>query len=925
MARDHLTGAGSAGLLGRRSECDQLDRLMDAVRGGESRVLVLTGEAGVGKTALLDYVSERATGCNVRRCSGVQSEMELVFSGLYQLCRSMLKRIERLPEPQRDALHTAFGLSAGPTPDRFFVALAASNLLSDVAEERPLICLVDDEQWLDRASAQACAFVARRLDADAMGIIFASREPGQETSGLAQLPVAGLSAAEARSLLDSVIASPMDGRVRERIVAETRGNPLALRELARASSRGELAGGFGLPGAVMPPQDLDKEFRRQLDDLPAASQRFLPLAAADPIGESPMVWDAAERLGLGPEAATPAVEAGLLELGSEMRFRHPLVRSAAYRSASRGARIAVHNALAQAVDPRIDPDRRAWHRAHATTKPDEQVAAELERCAAAAQARGGLSAVAAFMERSARLTPEPAGRAGRALAAAQARLQAGATESALALLGEVEAGQLQDGHRARADLLHAQLAFVASRGREAPSLLLRAAERLAPLDVDLARETYLDALSAALFAGRLSVPGGGSVDVALAARAAPPPPDLPRASDLLLDGLAGLFVEGYSAGVPTLKQALDMFGGDMSTVEQLRWMWLACVAALHVWDDERWAVLSDRYVTFAHNTGALAELPLALNMRAYGHVFAGQLSTAASLCEQIQIAGEATGARVSQYGALAVAALRGREAETTALIELIDEEARPRGDGIALSLTAWAAGVLYNGLGRYDDALAAARRASDHPHDLGPSSWAMAEVIEAAARRGTPESAAETHRRLKEMTEVCGGDWGLGIEARSRALLNEGDTAEDLYREAIERLAHTRMRAELARAHLVYGEWLWAESRRADAREQLRIAHEMLVDMGIEAFAERARRGLLATGDTVQNRSVLLRTELTAQELRIAQLARDGLSNPEIGARLFISRRTVRYHLQKVFARLDITSREELHHALPADAIMSRP
>jgi len=833
MPGDDFTDVGSAGLVGRRRERVQLDRLVDAVQHGESRVLVLTGEAGVGKTALLDYVCERAAGCQVRRCIGVQSEMELVFSGLDQLCGSMLTRIERLPDPQRDALLTAFGLSPGPAPDRFLAALAVLNLLSEVAEERPLICLVDDEQWLDRASAQACTFVARRLDADPIGIIFASRDPSPETTGFAQLPLEGLRAAEARSLLDTAIASSIDARVRERIIAETRGNPLALLELARASSRAELAGGFGLPGAAMPPADIEREFRRQLDGLPAPTRQFLQLAAADPIGEPPLVWAAAERLGLTAEAVTPAVEAGLLGLSSEVRFRHPLVRSAVYRSASRQARIAAHDALAQALDPRTDPDRRAWHRAQAANEPDEHVAADLERCAAAAQARGGLSAMAAFLELSARLTPESAARADRALAAAQARVQTGAHESALTLLAEIEAGQLSDVQRSRADLLHAQLAFIASRGRDAPPLLLRAADRLAPVAVALARDTYLDALSAALFAGRLSAPGGGSRDVAVAARSAPRASEPPRGSDVLLDGLAGLFVEGCTVGVPTLKQALDMFSGGLSTAEQLRWMWLACVTALHVWDDERWALLSDRYVTFARKIGALAELPLALSMRTYGHLFAGELSTAASLCEQLQVVGEATGAGVSQYAALALAALRGREAEATALIETINREARRRGEGIALSVTAWAAGVLYNGFGRYDDALAAARHASDHPFDLGTSSWAMAEVIEAAVRRGTPEIAVETHRRLKELSEVCGGDWGLGIEARSGALLNEGTAAEDLYREAIERLAHTRMRTELARAHLLYGEWLRASSCgsrtrcwRRWASRHLRVVHD---------------------------------------------------------------------------------------------------
>ena len=905
-------------LRGRRSECQALDRLLEAVRAGRSGVLVVRGEAGIGKTALLEYAIESASDLRIVRAVGVESEMELAFAGLHQLCAPMLDRFERLPGPQRDALATTFGLNLGAVPHRFLVGLAVLSLLSEVAEEQPLLCVVDDGQWLDEASAQVLGFVARRLLAESVAVVFAMREPSEEFRGLPELVVEGLRDEDACELLASVIRGPLDDRIRDRIVAETRGNPLALLELPRGQTPAELAGGFGLPDAMALSGRIEESFQQRVDAQPKQTKLLLLVAAAEPVGDPILVRRAAERIGLSVEAPGPAEAAGLLELGARVRFRHPLVRSAVYRSAALTDRRSAHAALAKVTDPEVDPDRRAWHLAQAVAGPDEDVAAELERSAGRAQARGGLAAAAAFLERSAELTPDPARRGMRALDAAQATLQAGAFDPALVLLATAEAGPLDDLPRARIDLLRAQIAFASSRGNEAPPLLLAAARRLERLDAGLARETYLDAFSAAMFAGRLAS-GPGLLEVAQAARQAPPPPPQPRKGDMLLNGLAVLFTDGYPAAMPLSKRALQAFCSEDITVEEgLRWLWLASVTAADLWDDESWYVLSNRHVKIAREAGALSELPLALNSRVYVHMFAGELAAAASLVEEVQAVREATGSNLAAYGALGLAAWRGREGEAGNLIEASMREVVPRGEGIGVTVTQWASALLYNGLGQYQDALVAARQAGEHPQELGVANWGLTELVEAAARSGVTELAADALERLSAMTRASGTDWALGIEARSRALLSDGDAAERLYLEALERLGRTHVRVELARAHLLYGEWLRRDRRRLDAREQLRAAHEMFTGMGAEAFAERAAGELLATGEHARKRTVETREDLTPQEAQIARLARDGLSNPEIGARLFISPRTVEYHLHKVFSKLGISSRNQLDRALPA-------
>ena len=906
-------------LKDRRRERGALDRLIEAVRAGQSQALVVRGDPGVGKTVLLDYLAGQASGagCRVAHAVGVQSEMELAYAGVHQLCAPMLGRAKRLPPPQHDALRTAFGLSTGPPPDRFFVGLAVLSLLSGGAGERPLVCLVDDAQWLDRASAQALGFVARRLDADPVGLVFAAREPGAELAGLPELEIGGLQDHDARALLDAALAGPLDARIRDQIIAETRGNPLALLELPRGLSPAELAGGFGLPGTIPLAGRIEESFARQLDALPAETRRLLQLAAADPSGDASLVWRAAERLGIPVQVGTPAVEAGLVEFGGRVRFRHPLARSAVYRSASLPDRQQLHAALAEVTNPRADPDRRAWHRAQAAAGPDEEVAAELERSAARAQARGGVAAAAAFLQRSTALSADPARRTGRALAAAEASLSAGAYDPALTMLAVAESGPLDELQRGRTELLHGMAAYAQRRGSDAPPLLLRAAKTLEALDPRFARETYLDAWCAALFAGKLAS-AGSFYHVSAEVRRAPPAAEPPRPSDLLLDGFALLLTEGRQAATPFLQRASAGFAGQDAAVEEvLRWGWLATVGAAVVWDYENCVAIGSRAVQLARDLGALTVLAVALNILTEAVAMGGDFGWAERLIAEADAVTEATGTQVLQYGALFLRAFQGREADVSRLSDVTVRDATAGGQGTAIEFVDHARAVILNGLGRHREALPSAQDAADATPELVVAGWGLIEMVEAAAKCGEMDVAAGALERIEERNSVTATDWGLGIEARSRALVSTGDTAEGLYREAIDRLGRTRLRPELARAHLLFGEWLRGENRRQDAREELRVAHDQLTAIGMDGFAGRARGELLATGERIVSRTAGTSDDLRPQERQIAELARDGLSNPEIGTRLFLSPRTVEWHLRHVFTKLGIRSRRELDKALP--------
>src|SRR3954447_3468836 len=864
-----VPGVSGQVLRGRAGEYARLDQLLRAVHRGASGALVLRGEAGMGKTALLDYASRLCEGCRVIRAGGVESEMELPFAALHQLCMPLLDDLETLPAPQLDALRTAFGLRSGPRPDRFLVGLAVLTLLSDAAEAQPLICVVDDAQWLDRCSAPVLSFVARRLQAESVIMLFAERDQDQPTEldGLPDHALARLSDDDARELLGSSTPGRLDEGVRRRIIDEARGNPLALLELPRGVSSASLAGGFAVADSFPLVSRVEASFRRRVDRLPEETQRLLLLGAAEPTGDPMLLWQAAAVLGLPIEAAAPAEAADLIAVGTRVTFCHPLLRSAIYRAASADRRRNAHRALAEAIDAECDPDRRAWHRAHAALAPDEEVALELELSADRAQARGGIAAAAAFLQRAVALTLDPARRAERALVAAQASLEAGAFDAALGVLDTAEARPLDEFQRARLDLLRGRIASSSSFWIGATQLL-KGAGQLELLDVDLARQPYLEPWAAAAAAGELAS-AGTLRDISRAICAAPPPSHGPLASDLLLDGLARLVAEGLGPAAPCLRKAVSAFSND-EKVLQFGATAMAGRAAATLWDLVGWEAIITRQLQLARDTGAPAQLATGLQGKAIVVIWSGNFREAGSVIAEADALTAATGIHIASYGGMLLAAYQGREAEASALLSTTIENATARGEGVAVQFVRWTAAVLFNGLGRYGEALVVARQASDAAPELFISHWALAELVEACVRSGNSNLAAEALERLVEAPSASGTDWGLGIVARSRALASEDDGAEALYLEAIIRLGRTPLRPELARAHLVYGEWLRRENRRMDAREQLRTAYELFVSFGADAFAERTRRELLATGEKVRKRSDDTRGQLTAQEEQIA-------------------------------------------------------
>ena len=918
---------GAQRLRGRVSECATLRGLIATVKSGSSQVLVLRGEAGVGKTALLEFTAQMASGVRCLHVAGVQSDMELAFAGLQQLCAPLLNHHDELPEPQREALNVAFGRGVGSAPDRFLVGLAVLSLMAAAADDRPLLCLIDDTQWLDQVSAQTLAFVARRLLAEPVGIVFAARDAGaQALAGLPELMIGGLSDADARDLLDSVVLGRIDARVRDRIVAETRGIPLALLEVPRNVSAAELSGGFGNLGVRRSAGQIEESYVHRVQSLPADTRKLLLVAAAEPVGDAALFLRVAARLGIAVDALGPAEAGGLIEFGPRMRFHHPLVRSAAYRAADMADRRAIHRALADATDPQSDPDRRAWHAANAATGPDDAVAAELEASAGRAQKRGGIAATATFLERATALTSDPARRVARAIAAAQAKRDAADPAAAHELLAVAELGPLSHLQNAQVARLRAQMEFARSRGgelgspplAEPASQLLEAAMRLENLDDDLAREAYLEALTAAMYAGRLGEPGA-LPNVAEAARAAVGRvPNLQRPIDLLLSGLANLITSGTSEAAVPLRAALEQIchappsDGQPLRLASLGLAVVQEIAAGELWDDAIWHQLASNMVRRARDSGALAVLPSALVFLAGTHIFAGEFATAATLLEEAtSIAAATDHLAPMRYHSLSLATLRGIPADVLPNLEAAAARGTARGEGRALGMNGWATAVLNNGLGRYEEAFAAAREACEYD-DLGLHGWRLSELIEAAVRCGELETAAVAARRLEERAGASGTDFGLGFSASARALIADDEHADVLFAEGIERLERTRMVIHLARAHLRYGEWLRRVNRRVDARRHLGKAHEMFTRMGAQAFAERARRELVATGEKIAKQPSGSGDELTAQETQIARLAGDGFTNQEIGAQLFISTHTVEWHLRKVFVKLGITSRRQL-------------
>jgi DNA-binding CsgD family transcriptional regulator len=906
----HVTSSLAPALLGRQDECRGIDHVLSDAFAGRGGAMVMHGEPGIGKSTLLSYAIDSADGWHVLRAVGNEAEKELPYAAARQMCEQSMPVLDELPGPQRDALVVALGHAAGPAPDRLFVGLALLGLFVQLSASAPVLCVIDDAQWLDQESALAFAIVARRLASHRIAFLFGARTVPSDLVGLPGILVEGLGPRDARNLLCSALPDPFDEHVLDRIVAETRGNPLALLELPRGLTPAELAGGFAVPASGPVARRVEASFRRRIDQLSTPSRLLLLVAAAEPTGDPVTVWQAAQSLEVD-ESAADSIEADhLLEMAPRVIFRHPLVRSAVYQAASPEERRAVHEALAQATDARVDPDRRAWHRAQAAWHPDDEVATELEASAARAQARGGFAAAATFLARAAELTVDLNQRVARTLAAAEAKRRAGALESALEVANRIEWIPLDDHQRAQIEVLRARVSFDFGRARDAPRLLLVAAQHLAPHDPQLARETFLDALSAALYAGELAN-GGHARDVAKAALVAPPPSEPSRASDLLLHSLALLIAEGPAAGTQVAQRALEVFRDNaITTEERLRWSWLAARAALFIWDYDTWDELTLRQIEVARAAGAFVVLPFSLATRAVGQIFAGQLSDVEALVAQGEAVADATDIKTVRYAALSLAAFRGRDADVQQLIDANVEDFASRGAGMGVTLTRWARAVLWNGLGRHEDAYLAADEALENPYEVWFWPWATVELIEAATRTGRLEAATLAFERLTESTSSSGTAWGSAIEHRCRALVSEGDLAESAYWSAIETLKPTQLRLDLARTHLLFGEWLRRGSRSADAREQLRAAHGLFTEFGSENFAKRALSELRATGDRMM--SLEATHELTAQEMRVAQLVSRGSTNAEVARQMFVSPSTVEYHLHKIFRKLGVRKRTEL-------------
>ena len=894
-------------LLGRDRETEVLGELLEHAHGGEGGALVVCGEAGIGKTALLDWGVARAHDFHALTATGAEFEMELAFASLHALCAPLLGGRERLPAPQREALDAAFGFRSGGAPDPLRAGMAVLTLLSDAADEGPILCVVDDAQWLDRASAQALAFAARRIGSDPVAMLFGAREPlvRSELVALPALQVGALSDAEARALFLSELHARLDEQVIDRIVAEARGNPLALRELAAGGAPAQFAGGFAVSLRERPDDAL---FRGRLESLPADTRLLLLLAAAEPLGDPGLLWRAAEELGLGRAAAAPAETAGLLEIGSRVRFRHPLVRSAVYRPASSEDRRRVHGALAAVTDERVDPDRHAWHRAQAASGPDEEVAAGLERSAERARARGGMAAAAAFLARAVELTPDHHHRLDRAVVAAEVHLYAGEPDAARDLLRSTDPGALDPLQAAHVDRLRGQIAFAVQRGMDAPPLLRSAAQRLEEFDVRMARDAHLDALSAAIAVASNSEEMTTAAAIALSAPAAPEPLQL---ADLLLDGLALVCSGDRRQGTRLLKQALDSSPAELPGILPQ----VITIVCLELWDLEAYVTILSGQIDKARLDGAMATLPQTLGPLSAALLVQGRVRAAEAMLEEAEALAAATG-MPTVYPRIHLAALRGNAPEARSLFNSVVADATARGETMLISYTRFCQAMFHNGLADYATALAFGRE---------PTAWAplgrglaLRECVEAAVHLGERGVAEEAFGDLREGTQAAGTNWGLGVEASSAALLADGADAEELHRAALDHFERGGCASELGRAELLYGEWLRREGRRLDAREQLRAAHERLSAMGAEGFAERALGELRATGERARRRSPETVDELTPQELHIARLVGSGATSKEVAAELFLSPRTIDAHLRNIFRKLDITSRRQLRD-MPLD------
>ncbi|MEW5807968.1 MAG: AAA family ATPase [Actinomycetota bacterium] len=904
-------------LVGRLEEQQQLAQLCARCRAGESGVLVVYGEAGIGKSALLRDALRHLDGVRVLRLSGAESEMELAYAGVQQVCSPISAGIDQLPDPQRDALQVALGLRDGDAPDPLMVSLAVLTLLGDAGVECPSAVIVDDAQWVDRASLQALTFAARRLLADAVVMLFATRMPDAPTelTGLPALHLEGLSRGHARALLSELLPGQLDDSMRENILAESEGNPLALTEFSHSMRPAELAGGYGLVAATPVAQRIENEYSQRIRDLPPATRTLLLLAASEPTGNPVWLSAAAAQLGVDHDAVVPAEDSSLIMATSRIRFRHPLVRSAVYRGASLPERRRAHAALADVITDPAAAEHRAWHRAHAATGADEAVAVELVGSADRARRRGGAAAAAAFLAYAVDLTPLPTRRAERALEAASATLDAGDPEGATRLLAGVrDTGDLLE---ARVDLLRAKIAFAVQRGRDAPPLLLAAAEKLRRLDATLARATYLDALVAAMIVGRLAADDRSSAAAIAAAAQHAPPAVGPRTSlDLFLEGIVLRLTEGHAAGAPVMARAIELYlAEDAAGTADPRSHDITLRVLLDLFDQETYSWLNARQVELLRAAGELTILPAALTTYAGERVTAGDFAYAAELLEQSDAISAATGAPPHRSIQTYLAACRGQEELGRELARSTIEDATARGEGSEITVVLFALAILHNGLGQYDEALAACESALRYD-DVGMYGHVLTEMVEAAVRSGRADLARDAAVQVIDRAEASGTTTSRGYAARARALTSVSPAAEDHYRTAITELDRSPLTVMAARTHLVFGEWLRRCNRRADARNELRVAYERFRLMGADGFAERSRRELRAAGESFSKEAVGgSTTSLTKQESYIARLAGEGYSNSEIASHLFISPRTVEWHLSRVFVKLGVTSRRELRRS----------
>ncbi|MFD3377362.1 MULTISPECIES: ATP-binding protein [unclassified Streptomyces] len=879
-------------LVGRQAEIRRINELTGAAREGRGGALALRGEAGIGKSALLGHARRAASGFRIVTACGSEYERELPFAALHQLCVPMLPHLDELPAQHREALRNAFGLVTGP-PDVFRIGLATLELQSCAAREQPLLCLIDDAQWLDMASSKVLSFLARRVVCEPVAMMFATRPQGAEGE-LDELPglfVGGLSDTDARMLLAAQSHMRLDDQVRRRIIAEARGNPLALLELPRA-------GGFAPPDTSSVPTRIERGFQSRLADLPDGARLLLTVASADPTGDPGLLWPAARQLGVDLMASSAAATAtGLVEFSTRVRFCHPLARSAVYRAAEAEQRRTAHRVLAEVTDPVLDPDRRAWHRAQAGTGPDEDVAAELERSALRARSRGGAVAAAAFLERAAELSLDADRRTERTLTAVRAKLDAGITDTAAELLATVENAALDELQHARVDLLRGQIAFTRHNDGNGPMFMLRAAQRLADPDPEWSRECFLDALEMSLVVGRAT----GVMDTVLAAARSAAP--APRSPDVL-DALIRLEADGHRAAVPLIRNVLDGDDAPMWTRRPA----LAVMLAGELWDPHALGAIIEWLKKTGRESGSPLLLRLGLAQMASYAVLTGDLGQAMAAIAEEEAIADATGGPPVTYHRLQLVAMRGRRQEALELFETVTAAATVRGSGQLIANTQVTAAVLHNGLGDYPAALTAARKAAAHG-DLFLTGFALPELVEAAVRCGEHDEAARALESLTERTEAGGTPSGLGIAAYARGLVTG---VEDHYREAVEHLEKSPMVPYRARAHLLYGEWLRREGRRRDCRLHLGTAHELLSEAGVEAFARRAADELRATGEKARGRSGPAYDQLTAQEVYIARLVATGATSKEVAARLFLSPRTIDAHLRNIFRKLGITSRRQL-------------